>query len=333
MIRIKPDHPINGAEFMQKNIILTVAAFAVAVVLSTAVSAQQRTLTGTLTPTVEAGGWLIVDQNEKYLILNAGKFSGEAWFRAGMRVTASGEIKRDVVTIYQEGIPFEAATIVPAQNSTSARRLTLVTVMGDARISAQPDTATVMISVVTQNPSAVEAQQLNATRTTAVIAAVKAAAGAGAEIKTSGYALIPQRVYKQNEPPTITGYEARNSVNVTMNDLTRVGPVIDAAAKAGANNIDGVSFSLRQDREARGQALAESTRTAMAKANILAQTLGGRVTRIVSVNEGGTTPRPVIYAQQESFARAGVAADTAIEPGTLDIFSRVELTAEIEIPS
>jgi uncharacterized protein len=315
---------------MQKKIILILAVFASAIVMSAAASAQQRTIIGTLSPTVEAGGWLIAEQNEKYLILNAAKFSGESWFRNGMRVTASGEVKRDVVTIYQEGIPFEAATIVPAQNSNSAKRLTLVTVTGDARVSAQPDTANVTISVVTQNPSAVEAQQLNASRTTAVIAAVKGAAGAGAEIKTSGYALIPQRVYKQNEPPTITGYEARNSVTVTMNDLTRVGPVIDAAAKAGANNIDGVSFSLRQDREVRGQALAESTRTALAKTNTLAQTLGGRVTRIVSVNEGGATPRPVIYAQQESFARADV--QTPIEPGTLEITAFVQLTAEIEVP-
>ncbi len=316
---------------MQKNMNLTLAAFAIAIVLSAITQAQQKTITGTLTPTVEAGGWLIVDQNEKLLILNANKFSGEAWFKTGMRVAATGEIKRDAMTIYQEGTPFEAATLVPAQNSTSTRRLTLVTVSGDARISVDPDTATVTISVVTQNPSAVEAQQSNAARTTAVLSAVKSAAGPGSEIKTSGYSLIPQRVYTQNEPPTITGYEARNGVIVTMNDLTRVGPVIDAASKAGANNIEGVSFSLREDRDARGRALAESTRAAMAKANILAQTLGGRIARIVSISEGGTTPRPVIYAQQESFARASV--ETPIEPGTLDLTSFVQLTAEIEMPS
>ncbi len=316
---------------MRKKLIYCLGAILATALFSVAATAQQRTITGNLTPTVEAGGWLIVDQNEKFLVLNSNKFSGEAWFKTGMRVTATGEIKRDVMTIYQEGTPFEAATLVPAQNSTSTRRLTLVTVSGDARISVQPDTATVTISVVTQNPSAVEAQQSNAARTTAVLSAVKSAAGTGAEIKTSGYSLIPQRVYKQNEPPTITGYEARNSVTVTMNDLTRVGPVIDAASRAGANNIEGVSFSLREDREARGRALAESTRAAMAKANILAQTLGGRIVRIVSVNEGGTTPRPVIYAQQDSFARAAV--ETPIEPGNLDITAFVQLTAEIEMPS
>ncbi len=317
---------------MQKKIILTLAAFAVAIFLSAIAKAQQKTITGALTPTAEAGGWLIVDKNEKYLLLNAAKFTGEPWFRDGTRVTASGVIKRDVVTIYQEGVPFEAARLEPVPNSNSVKRVTLVTVTGDSRLSVQPDTATVTISVVTQDSSAVGAQQANAARTAAVLAAVKGVAGAGAEIKTGGYLLVPQRVYKQNEPPAITGYEARNSINVTMNDLSRVGPVIDASAKVGANNIEGVNFTLRQDREARGQALAESTRVAMAKANTLAQTLGGRVVRIVSVNEAGTTPRPLPYAQQDSFARTA-AVETPIAPGTLDITALVQLTAEIEMPS
>ncbi len=216
------------------------------------------------------------------------------------------------------------------QKDVSGNRFTTVTVSGDARVMAEPDTAIVSISVVTQNRNAVEAQQQNARQTTAVINALKRAAGSRAEIKTSGYALVPQRVYKENQPPTITGYEARNSISVTLSDLTRVGAVIDAATQAGANNIDGVSFSLRQDRTARGRALAEATLEAIGKANTLAQTLGGRVVRIVAVHEGGTNPpRPLDYAQPEALASR--VADTPIEVGTLEINSRVQLTAEIEI--
>ena len=303
---------------------------AVLIAVST-VTAQRVTISGHLAATVEANGWLIATQNEKYLILNASRYSREDWFRVGTRVTAIGEIKRGTVTIYQEGIPFEVANMAPAQNQNPVRKITLVTVTGDSRISVEPDTAMVTISVVTQNPSAIEAQQINATRTAAVIAAVKSSAGPGAEIKTSGYSLTPQRVYKQNEPPTITGYEARNSVLVTLGDLNRVGPIIDAASKAGANNIDGVGFTLRRDGAARGRALAESTRAAIAKATILAQTLGGRLGRIVSISEAGTMPRPVVYSQQDSFARAA-SAETPIEPGTLEITSNVQLTAEIEMP-
>jgi len=315
---------------MRKSLILFLSAILTIFVFASRTPAQQRSISGRLAPTVEAGGWLIVGENEKYLLLNAGKYSREKWFGNGVEVAATGEIKPGAVTIYQEGVPFEARTLRPIENSANVNQFTTVTVTGDARVTAQPDTAIVSVSVVTQNRSAVEAQQQNAAQTTAVINALKRAAS-GAEIKTSGYALVPQRVYKENQPPTITGYEARNSISVTLSDLTKVGAAIDAATEAGANNIDGVSFTLRNDRAARGRALAEATREAVAKAETLAQTLGGRVVRIVAVRENGAnSPRPVIYAQQESFARVA-AADTPIEVGTLEISAQVQLVAEIEI--
>lgn len=211
-------------------------------------------------------------------------------------------------------------------------RSTRIVVAGGSTVQAQPDTAIIYVAVVTQSKTAVDAQQENATRTDAVVRALKAAAGAGAEVKTSGYSIEPQRVYKENQPPTIVGYEARNRVTVTMSDLKKVGPLLDAAAQSGANNIDGISFTLRNDREARSQALAEATREAMSKAQTLAQALGGRVVRIVEVQEGGAGVRPIYQAEYGDVARSRVMAaqTTPIEAGTLDINSQVQLVALIE---
>lgn len=317
---------------MKKFLALFFIVPAIVFLASLEIRGQQRSISGRLSPTVEAGGWLIVEQNQKYLLLNAGKFSGESWFREGAQVAATGEVKPGAVTIYQEGIPFEAKTMRLLGNSptgeTSGRRLTTVTVSGDARVSAQPDTATVSVSVVTQNKNASEAQQQNAALTNSVLSALKRVAGRAAEIESSGYSLVPQRVYRENQPPTITGYEARNSITVTLRDLTKVGEVIDAAAQAGANNIDGIAFSLRDDQKAHHQALSEATREAIGKANALAQTLSGRVLRIVAVEESGGNPRPVLYARRE--ALAATAADTPIEVGNIEINSQVRLVAEIE---
>jgi len=202
-------------------------------------------------------------------------------------------------------------------------------VTGDSIVQAQPDTAILTVSVVTQGRRALDAQQDNANKSDAVVHALKAAAGAGAEVKTNGYSLQPIRVYKEGQPPLITGYEARNSVTVVMSDLTKVGAVIDATAQAGANDVAGISFTLRKDRPARDQALAEATREAMSKAQVIANALGGRVVRIVEVQEEGVQePRP-IYANQVQ-TRAMVAS-TPVEVGTLDITSRVQLIAEVEL--
>ena len=309
-----------------------------ALVLAAAIpsNAKEITVRGNLQKTVEAGGWLIVNRESKYLLLNAKDFQKNSWFKESTNVEAVGETK-EVMTTFMEGTPFEAKSLKPVEQQAATtggsetRRVTRVNVVGDSIIQAQPDTAILTISVVTQARNALEAQQQNATKTDAVVRALKAAAGSGAEIKTSGYSLQPQRVYKENQPPTISGYEARNSVTVTTSDLNNVGTIIDAAAEAGSNEVSGIAFTLRQDRPARDRALSEATREAVSKAQVIAQALGGRVVRIVEVQEEGFQQRPPVPLQYEAMSvMAGQKVATPIEVGSLDITSRVQLVAEVE---
>ena len=326
---------------MRRHLLIWTGALALVVLCTAQVFAREITVRGRLGRTVEAGGWLILADTQKYLILNPQRFQNESWFREGAGVEAIGETKTDVVTIYQEGIPFEVRSMRPSDEGArgndavaagTSKRMTRVMVSGDSIVQAQPDTAIINISVITQNKSALSAQQENANRSDQVVRAVKAAAGAGAEVKTSGYNLQPITVYKEGQPPVITGYQASNSVTVTMSDLTKVGAVIDAASQAGANNINGVSFILRKDRPAKDQALADATRAAVGKAQTIAQALGGRVSRIIEVQEAGITPRPIYNADygRERMMAQSAAAPTPIEVGTLDITSQVQLIAEIE---
>ena len=243
-------------------------------------------------------------------------------------------MKRLLTTIWATTLILSVATILHAQTATpgtsDTRRATRITVGGDAIVQAQPDTAILTISVVTQGRRAIDAQQENATKTDAVMQALKAAAGPSAEIKTSGYSVQPQRVYRENQPPTITGYEARNTITVTLGDLKKVADVIDASSQAGANDIAGIAFTLRQDRPARDQALRQATREAMSKAEVVANALGRKVTRIVEVQEEGFVRPPQPVYQAEAFMVKRDNAATPIEVGSLDITSRVLLIAEVE---
>jgi len=312
------------------------AVVALVLAAATVLHAKEITVRGKLQKTVEAGGWLIAAGDAKYLILNAKNFQSNGWFKESTNVEAVGETK-DVMTTFMEGTPFEAKSMQPVEQNVATpgrdenRRVTRVMVAGDSIVQAQPDTAIVTIAVVTQNRNAISAQQDNAAKTDAVVRALKAAAGSGAEVKTSGYSLQPQRVYKENQPPTITGFEARNSVTVTLSDLTKVGSVIDAAAQAGANDVSGIAFTLRQDRQARDRALSEATREAVSKAQVIAQALGGRVVRIVEVQEEGFQQRPPVpIYQTETFMAKRADVATPIEVGSLDVTSRVQLIAEVE---
>lgn len=318
-----------------KRLFLIPTVLAVVFSAAAVLHAKEITVRGKLQKTAEAGGWLIAARDVKYLILNAKDYQSNSWFKESTSVEAVGETK-EVMTTYMEGTPFEAKSLKPVEQGAMTpgrddnRRVTRVMVAGDSIVQAQPDTAILTISVVTQARNALEAQQQNATKTDAVIRALKAAAGAGAEIKTSGYSLQPQRVYKEGQPPTITGYEARNTVTVTTGDLNKVGTIIDAGSQAGSNEIAGIAFTLRQDRAARDRALSEATRVAVSKAQVIALALGGRVVRVVEVQEDGFQQRPPVPIYQAEFGMKRDAVATPIEVGALDITSRVQVIAEVE---
>jgi uncharacterized protein YggE len=316
-----------------KRIFSIAGVMALVLATATILHAKEITVRGKLQKTVEPGGWLIATNDVKYLILNAKDFQSNAWFKESTKVESVGETK-DVMTTFMEGTPFEAKSMQPMEQGTATagrdenKRVTRVMIVGDSVVQAQPDTAILMIAVVTQGRRALDAQQQNATQTDAVLRALKAAAGASAEIKTSGYSLQPQRVYKEGQPPTITGYEARNTVTVTTSELNKIGNIIDAAAEAGANDVSNISFTLRKDRPARDRALSEATREAVSKAQVIATALGGRVVRIVEVQEEGFQQRPPVPVYQvETFTAK---AATPIEVGSLDITSRVQVIAEVE---
>ena len=217
---------------------------------------------------------------------------------------------------------------------------TRLLVMGESDSKVPPDTAVVVLSVVTQSRGARDAQQQNARKSEAVIGAVKAAAGANPEVETSDYSLSPQRDYGGGMP-RIVGYEARNSVTVTTSALDAVGTIIDAATGAGANSVDGVSFILRESNPARGRALGEASRQAMQKAEALAQAMGGHILRVVEQREGGFPEQPTgLYdaaGRQESSgglsnrtASANANFSTPVAAGQLNVRSQVFLVVEVE---
>ena len=168
---------------MKRSITNTLGVFALIAILAASAMAKEITVRGRLQKTVEAGGWVIVSGNQKYLVLNSRRFQSESWFAESKEVEALGETKSDVMTIYQEGTPFEARTMRPfiqggfGGNQNESKSPTRVLVTGDSIVQAQPDTAILTVSVVTQARSALEAQQQNAKQSDAVVRALKGAAG------------------------------------------------------------------------------------------------------------------------------------------------------------
>jgi hypothetical protein len=135
-------------EKMMKRLLMIASLFALVAVLTVQASAKEITVRGHLEQTVEASGWLIIadtdERTDKYLLLNPQRFRNESWFRKGAQVEATGETKPDAITVYQEGIPFEARTMrsigSKGNEASSNLRPARVVVSGDVLVQAQPDT-------------------------------------------------------------------------------------------------------------------------------------------------------------------------------------------------
>ncbi len=216
----------------------------------------------------------------------------------------------------------------------AANNYTRVTVTGESQTELPPDSAVLSFSVITQNANAVSAQAENARKVEAVMNALKTAAGgANQEIKTSNYQLSPEQDYASSGMPKIVGYEARNTITVTTDRLDQAGALIDAATKAGANSVEGIAFTLRDDSRRRGDTLGTATRQAMAKAEAIAESLGGKIVRVVETVESGSTPTPVVYPDATMTANTAMAKpefSTRIQAGSINVRGQVTLVVEID---
>ena len=221
-----------------------------------------------------------------------------------------------------------AATLALSAYAESPPSMSSIRVTGTSTVTAKPDRARVDVGVVTQAPQSQLAVSENARTFNAVMSSLRKTFGPNTDIKSLSYSLNPDFQYHASGgQPTITGYTATNVVRVTIDDLGKIGDVIDVATKAGANRVPSIQFALRDEDAVRTQALREAAVKARAEADTLANSLGLKVNRILTVEEGGPV---IVPAREVMFARAELsAAATAIQPGSIEVNANVTLTVEV----
>jgi uncharacterized protein YggE len=218
-----------------------------------------------------------------------------------------------------------------AQQGRPRPQVPSITVSGEATLSAEPNQAQIDLGVVTQARTAPEAAKENAERLTRVMAEVKKLLGKTDEVKTSAYTLTPTYRYPQGGKPEIVGYNASNTLRIKTSNLEIVGRLIDAAMQAGANNVNRLMFTLKDEQGAQLEALRMASAKAKSKAEAIAASLGLKIVKITSVTEGERAVQPIF--RQPLAARAEAApAPTPVEPGTVEIRSTVSLTVEVSGP-
>ncbi len=228
-----------------------------------------------------------------------------------------------------------AAAQAPAAQRTASGAVSTVTVAANGEVAADPDTASVRLGAVAEAKEAAAAQkQLGATMQN-VLAALKKLGVPEHSVRTDTLSLSP--IYAQPSPgpgraepqaPRITGYRAVNVVTVELSDLSMIGPVVDAGITAGANQLQGVSFGLRNDAGARMQALTQAVHESRAEAEAIASALGMHIDGVATVTTEGYSsvpPRPY------PIAKFAAEAATPVQPGQLEVSASVRVTYYLQM--
>jgi uncharacterized protein YggE len=149
-------------------------------------------------------------------------------------------------------------------------------------------------------------------------------------IRTTGYELHPEYDYANNRQ-TLRGYLARNSLEVRVDEIARVGDVLGAAVGSGATTVGGLRFGLKDRDGAEREALRQAVADARARAEAAASGAGVQIARIQRIEEQRVSfpePRPMM----RTMAAEGMMADAAppITPGTIEIRAVVRVTVAIK---
>lgn len=214
---------------------------------------------------------------------------------------------------------------------TNMNKSAELSVVGEGKVDVVPDKALVNVGVTVQNITTVQEAQnsINETNNKLVQAMKKLGVKTG-DIKTSNYSIYPNY---SNQPlietrTTISGYNGNASISITVRKTTLVPQVLSAATEAGANEVQGVSYTVDDPNKAREEARNKAIDNAKEQAQKLAKTLGirlGKITNIVESTPGDVYP---VYKSMGLGSAEGVGGVPDVQPGTQTITSTVTLYFE-----
>lgn len=229
----------------------------------------------------------------------------------GMAVAAAGA-----------SLPVAVAAQAPAADS-------VVVMTGEGMVKAPPDQAWITVGAESRSRNPKEAQSQNAAAMASVQDKLRAAGIAQDAIRTLSVDLQLESDWV-NGRQVPKGYVARNMIEVRLDDIARVGEVMDLAVTGGATALHGVRFDLKQRESLEREALKRATADARARADAVAAAAGRTIDRIVRIEEPAGRPFPPPAPMLMSRAAEDARAPTPVIAGEIEIRATVVLTAAMK---
>ena len=225
------------------------------------------------------------------------------------------------------GILLLSPALAAAQQPQSSQPV--VVAVGEGLVQAVPDRAWVSITAESRASNPREAQRRNVEAMTPVQEKLRASGIPADAIKTIAYDLQQEWDFVNNRRVP-RGYVARNTIEVRVDAIDRVGEVLEIAVGSGATAVGHIRFDLKDRARLEREALRLAVADARAKAEAAAAGAGQSIARVVRIEEQGAIVRPPMpFLAREAAVQGGDAAPP-ISAGQMELRAQVTLTAELK---
>ena len=202
----------------------------------------------------------------------------------------------------------------------------VIVTSGEGLLQAAPDRAWITIAAETRGPSAREAQRRNTEAMRPVQEALRKSGVPSDAVRTVGYDLQQEWDFVNNKRVS-RGYVARNSIEVRVDDVTRLGELLELSVGQGATTVSGLRFDLKDRAKLERDALRQAVADARAKAEAAAAGAGRAIDRVIKVEEGGVAPSPPMPMFRAAQANQVAASDVPIATGQIEIRALATVTS------
>ncbi|MEW6321031.1 MAG: SIMPL domain-containing protein [Acidobacteriota bacterium] len=220
-----------------------------------------------------------------------------------------------------------AMVLVAAAGAAAQSESSVVVASGEGIVKAAPDQAWIAVASEARSRVPREAQQEAARAMTAVQEKLAAAGVPREAMRTIAYHLQPEFDWV-NGRQIPRGYLARNAIDVRVDDVARVGELLDLVVGSGATSVQGLRFDLKAREAREREALRLAVADARARAEAMAAGAGRSIDRILRIEEPAQrmvySPAPMAMAM-----KAEAQADTPVAPGEIEIRAQVTVTAAL----
>lgn len=204
-----------------------------------------------------------------------------------------------------------------------------ITVSGGGQVNLAADMAYVTLGISISDSDVSTVMQQANTSIDSICAALVESGLPKDCISTDYLYISPQYDYSGDNSNEIIGYNVNSGLKLTIYDVDAVGSYIDVAFAAGANSFDSITFAVKDNSEARDEALRLAVADAEKKANVLAEAAGMKLGDIVTIEENNSDS----YYNTEGFAAKDIAdagAGTSVYPSKVNVAVQVQVCYALE---